>query len=143
QSARTRRERTTGGLAVLGCLLGLLFTFSRASWLAALLAPAALALVGEARAALRAWLIGALGIALIDLVSGGALSGRAISLIGDYVVEQRAALMFAGLLMFLDHPWVGIGLGGFVTALQDYGPRIDALWDYVGSAHNGYVEVAA
>ena len=143
QSGRDRFERLAGRFAVVGCTLGLLATFSRASWLAALVAPAAMVLIGESRSTLRAWAIGALGIGLLDLLSGGALSTRAVSLVGDYVVEQRAALMYAGVLMFLDHPWVGIGLGGFVTALEQYGPQIDALWDYVGSAHNGYVEVAA
>jgi O-antigen ligase len=100
-------------------------------------------LIGQGRTSLRAWAVGALGIGLLDLLSGGALSTRAVSLVGDYVVEQRAALMYAGVLMFIDHPWVGIGPGGFVSALQQYGPQIDVLFDYVGSAHNGYVEVAA
>jgi O-antigen ligase len=135
--------RALGTAAVVGCVVGLACTFSRASWLAALAAPAVLFLVGGGRSAARIWLAGAVGIVALDLATGGVLFARAASLAGDAFVEQRAALMLVGLLMFRDHPWVGVGPGGFATHLEEYGPQVTWLWDYVGSAHNAYVEIAA
>ena len=142
-SAHDGIGRLTAALALGGCLAGLLATFSRGSWLAALMAPAVLILVGGGRSTVRIWMGGALAILVLDLAVGGVVTARATSLVGDYVVEQRAALMLAGLLMFRDHPWVGVGPGNFVMALEEYGPQVQGLWDYVGAAHNGYLHVAA
>jgi len=131
------------GAALAACGLGLVATFSRGSWLATLLAPLALVLAGSGKGALRAWLGCALLVVLLDLATGGSITGRAASLVGDYAVEQRGMLMVMGVLMFIDHPWVGVGPGGFGDALLVYGPQVATLTDYIGSAHNGYIEVAA
>ena len=143
RAAVGRAGRIAGTLSILGCVVGLVCTFSRAGWLAALAAPAVLFLVGGGRSAARAWLLGAVGIVALDLATGGVLSTRAADLAGDSVVEQRAALMLVGVLMFRDHLWVGVGPGGFATHLDEYGPQVTWLWDYIGSAHNAYVEIAA
>jgi O-antigen ligase len=80
---------------------------------------------------------------VLNLVIGGVLYARISSLFGDYVVEQRGALMLAGVLMFLAHPLVGVGPGGFGASLDEFGPQIDWLYDYTGSAHNAYIHSAA
>jgi O-antigen ligase len=61
----------------------------------------------------------------------------------DALVAQRLLLTGAGLLMFQSSPIVGVGPGGFGDALEAFGPQISGLFDFVGSAHNGYVHVAA
>lgn len=135
-----RRAARAG--AALVCI-GLLATFSRASWLAVLIAPVALLFVGARRTAVRFW-AGALLLAfLADLATGGALQARIAATFGDWVVEQRAALTLAGLVMFAAHPVIGVGPGGFASALDDYGPRVSFLWDYLPTAQNGYVQMAA
>ena len=49
----------------------------------------------------------------------------------DWVVEQRAALMAAGVLMFLAHPVLGVGPGGFAVELTSFGAQVPELWDYL------------
>jgi len=123
--------------------LGLLATFSRGSWLAFLLSVSVLLFSGEARLALRVALGVALSVGLVDLAGGGVVSERLLSLADDPYVIQRGALMFVGVLMFLSSPIVGVGPGGFGAHLEDFGPQVPFLWDYVGSAHNAYLEIAA
>lgn len=142
-AARTGLTRTAaiGGALLVGC--GLLATFSRGSWVAVLFAPVVLFVVHDGRIALRVWgLALALGLAA-DIASGGAVSDRIAATIGDWVVEQRAALTLAGLLMFAAKPILGIGPGGFADGLESYGPRISWLWDYLPTAQNAYVQLAA
>lgn len=136
-----RRALAAAGLAA--ALLGLASTFSRGSWLAALAAPAVLVLMGGWRSALRIWLFAAVAAVAVDGASGGAISGRVLMTVRDPLVLQRLGLMLVGVLMFRDHPVLGVGPGGFGERLDDYGPQVSTLWDYVGSAHNTYVQMAA
>jgi O-antigen ligase len=123
--------------------VGLVSTFSRGSWLAVVLAPGVLLFTGEGRLVLRFWGVLLLGATVADLVTGGALSTRIIDTPADPFVAQRLLLTGAGLLMFQSSPIVGVGPGGFPDALQAFGPQISGLFDFVGSAHNGYVHVGA
>jgi len=136
----------TRGAALTGmalAALGLAATFSRGSWLSVLVAPAVLLTVGEARPALRFWAGALVAGAAVDLLSGGAVSTRVASTTGDVLVAQRLLLTTAGLLMFQAHPVVGVGPGGFGDALDRFGFQVPGLFDYVGSAQNGYVHMAA
>ena len=143
QSAEGNWTRTLAVVGVFGCVMGLLSTFSRGSWLAVLVAPVILASTGGGRPRMRVWVFAVSAVVLLDVASGGAFSTRAINLVADDGVAQRAGLMVAGLLMFQDHPWVGVGPGGFETSLGQYGPQVPWLWDYVGTAHNAYIDIAA
>jgi O-antigen ligase len=144
------RSQLTGSLpraladAGIGAVaLGLLATFSRGSWLAVLLAPIALVVAGDGRRALRIWLVALAVCVAVDLVSGGVLRERLANTVGDWVIEQRAALTLAGVLMYGANPVVGVGPGGFADSLSEYGPRIAWLWDYLPTAQNSYVQFAA
>jgi O-antigen ligase len=77
------------------------------------------------------------------LLTGGAVSARVTSTTGDVLVAQRLLFMTAGLLMVQAHPVVGVGPGGFEHALDQFGLQVSGLLDFVGSAHNGYVHMAA
>ena len=136
-------RRLLAGLALALTLVGLASTFSRGSWIAAAAAPAVLLLAGSWRPALRFWLTAALLVVAVDVASGGALSTRAAMTVRDPLVGQRLALMGTGVIMAVENPLTGVGPGGFEAALQDYGPQVAFLWDYVGSAHNTYIQVAA
>jgi len=138
-----RLARALGTAGVAACVLGLAATFSRGSWVTALAATATLGLIGERRLMLRVWAAGLVAIVALDLVSGGALSGRVASALVDQVAAQRLALQYTGLLIFRAHPVVGIGPGNFGVGLERYGPQISWLWDYIGSAHNLYIHMAA
>lgn len=139
-------DRLAGKLLALASLaavaLGLAFTFSRGSWLAFLAAAPILLLTGRRMALVT--LVGiAMGAVALDLLLGGVLRERAMAVFTDPYVGQRFALMAVGVLMFLAHPIVGVGPGGFAESLADFGPEVAWLWDYVGSSHNAYIEIAA
>lgn len=144
--ARHAKALGARAVAVAGvCLggLGLVATFSRGSWVAAAVAPLALVVVAERRLALRFWSVALVAVLGFDLLSGGAVSTRVVSTTSDVLVAQRLLLMTAGLLMFQAHPVVGIGPGGFGAALDRFGLQVSGLFDFVGSAHNGYIHMAA
>ncbi|HEX7120120.1 MAG TPA: oligosaccharide flippase family protein [Longimicrobiales bacterium] len=140
-AGRLRRALAAAGVGA--CALGLLATFSRGNWLAAATSTLVLLLIGERRLMLRLWGLGLIAAVFVDLASGGALSDRILDTLGDDLVVQRLALQLTGLLIFAAHPIVGIGPGGFADGLERYGPQIGWLWDYVGSAHNVYIHMAA
>lgn len=143
QSARTPRLRMLAAACLGGALLGLVASFSRGSWLAVVASTIVLLFTGQRRFVLRIWLAAIAAAAVIEVISGGAIIGRITSQIGGSFFDQRAALTLAGLLMFQAHPVVGVGPGGFGAALDHFGAQIPWLWDYVGSAHNSYVHMAA
>ncbi len=143
RTARTRRARFWGSAAVGLVVVGLATTFSRGSWLAVATAPVVLLLAREWRLALRFWGVAVVAALAIDVLSGGAISTRVAGTTSDVLVAQRLLLTGAGLLMFQSSPIVGVGPGGFGEALEAFGPQISGLFNFVGSAHNGYVHVAA
>jgi len=134
--------RVAAMIGIVLAALGLASTFSRGSWLSVLAAPAVLLAAGEARVALRFWTGALVAVVAVDLLSGGAVSSRVTSTTGDVLVVQRLFLMTAGLLMFQANPVVGVGPGGFGDALDRFGLQVSGLFDFVGSAHNGYVHMA-
>ena len=141
--ARSRPERFQACFGLALTILGLAATFSRGSWLAALSGSLFLLFARQQRFVVRVWMFALIAAFAINLVSGGAIVDRIVSTIGDWVIEQRAALTLAGVLMFLANPLVGVGPGGFASSLEDFGPGISWLWDYLPTAQNGYVQMAA
>jgi len=143
REAESPLRRSLAVLALLLAVAGLVATFSRGSWIATLVAPAALLSLGERRLAFRVWLLAILAGLSLDLASGGAVSGRITQTLVDPLVGQRFLLTRAGVLMFMAHPLVGMGPGGFETGLDEFGLLVPGLTNFVASAHNTYVHVAA
>ena len=142
-STRRGAARAVAACALLAVVAGLFATFSRGSWLALLAGAFALPLAGDRRMLVRVLLGAVLLGALLDVASGGMLRDTAQRTLTDWVVEQRAALTFAGLLMFAAHPIAGVGPGGFAVELDTFGARIPELWDYLPTPHNAYVQMGA
>lgn len=143
QVARTAEAKVFAIAGVVSVALGLTATFSRGSWLAVVAGAAALGLAGHWRSALRIWLWAAVAVLLLDVLSGGVIHERIVRTLDEWVVEQRAALMLAGVLMFLAHPLFGVGPGGFAPSLQQFGSQVPQLWDYLPTPHNAFVQMAA
>jgi O-antigen ligase len=141
--ARTRSGRAGAALAVAAIGAGLIATFSRGAWLSVLGGTAALLLTGDARFVVRVLVVAVLAAVAADVVTGGALGDTVARTIDDWVIEQRAALVLAGILMFLARPWLGMGPGGFEQNLDRYGAQLPQLWDYLPTPHNAYVQMAA
>lgn len=134
------RLAATAATAAAG--LGLVATFSRASWVAVVAGVLAPVLAGRHRQAARAALALAAGALAVEAATG-MLSDTAVRTLGDWVLEQRAALFLAGVQMFLDRPILGVGPGGFAEQVEVYAARIPGLWDYQATPHNAYVQMAA
>jgi O-antigen ligase len=141
--AKTGGARALWFCAMSAAVIGLAATFSRGSWLSVCMAPAILLFVGQRRFVVRVWVAALVAAVFVDVVSGGAIRDRIASTIGDWVLEQRVALTFAGVVMFWAHPFVGVGPGGFASSLEQYGPSVTWLWDYLPTAQNAYVQIAA
>ncbi len=142
-SARSNAQRVRGVAVTLLVAFGLVATFSRGSWLAVFVGAAALAFAGAGKWTVRIWIVAVLGAVVTDVVSGGVLRDTIQRTMGDWVLEQRAVLMLAGLLMFFDHPLVGVGPGGFGEQLERYAVQIPELWDLQATPHNAYVQMGA
>jgi O-antigen ligase len=142
-SARTPGARALAALALGGVVLGLVATFSRGAWLSILAGAGVLLFARGGGYALRVWAGAVLLAILADVASGGAVTDTILRTADDWVIDQRAALMLAGVLMFLDHPVLGVGPGGFAGLLERYGAQIPQLWDYLPTPHNAYVQMAA
>lgn len=135
------RAATT--LALVMTVIGLAGTFSRGSWLSVLIGTFVLLLIGEWRFVLRV-LGGALVAALVvDIVTGGAIRVTIAGTLLDWSVAQRAALMLAGIQLFLEHPIIGAGPGAFAAELDRLGALVPTLWDMKATPHNAYIQVAA
>lgn len=143
RATRAGAARVWAGVAVALAALGLVATFSRGSWLSLAVAPAMLLLTRERATALRFWGLFLLGGAVLDLAWGGAIVSRIVATSGDVLVAQRLLLTLSGLLMFWTHPLLGVGPGGFGAALDQVGLQLPSLFDFVDSAQNGYVQMAA
>jgi putative inorganic carbon (HCO3(-)) transporter len=141
--ARTPLRRVAVSCALGAVALGLVSTFSRGSWLSVLAGTSLLMLARDGRFVLKVWTITLLFAAAIDVASGGILTDTVQRTVGDWVIEQRAALMLAGVLMFLAHPILGVGPGGFADELDRFGAQIPQLFDYLATPHNAYVQMAA
>ena len=59
----------------------------------------------------------------------------------NYANSERLAHWVAGLLMFRDHPLIGVGIGNYASAYPKYAQGIFVI--PLGHAHNYYINIAA
>lgn len=146
----------TGGLM----LSGLFFSLSRGGWIGAAVAVVVVGLLLSRRA-----LVGSLvtaSLVSLFLAVGGAgrlpegVRQRATDFLpylglvdirlvevtdANFAVIERLAHWWAAIAMFVDRPWLGVGIGNYAAVYPAYSmPR----WqDPLGHAHNFYLNVAA
>ncbi len=148
------------GAASVAIIAGIGLSWSRGAWIA--LAAALLVVIGfrNRRAALLTLTVLVFG-GLLLLSTGtewlpGPVSGRVAEL-GDYFggfdparteitdanfsVLERVAHWRAGLAMFADHPWLGVGIGNYAAAYGDYAPP--HWYEPLGHAHNLMIHMLA
>lgn len=142
-TGKSLAARAWGTAAIIATTLGLVATFSRGSWLAVLAGTSVLLFAKDRRFVFKIVVATVIATVLIDVASGGILTDTAQRTLTDWVIEQRAALMLAGVMMFLAHPIIGVGPGGFAIELDTFGAQIPRLFDYLPQPHNAYVQMAA
>lgn len=140
---------------------GVLISWSRGAWLAMAVAVAVmafalpyrlryslllLALAGSLAAA--AWFGGLLPASIIERVTGSAEELLAFEDVrgveitpANYAVIERLAHWQAALNMARHHPWLGVGLGAYGAAYDQY--RLLNWHEPLGHAHNYYLNILA
>ncbi len=149
----------TGGTALaLGA--GILMSWSRGAWLGLLAAAAAVLGLRNRRAAALTLTGTALLVAVIALAGAGWLPdsiASRLSDLGGYVVGpdaahteitdanfsvmERLAHWDAGLRMFADHPWLGVGIGNYGVSYARY--ALPHWYEPLGHAHNVFINFLA
>ena len=140
---------------------GLLVSWSRGAWLGFLVATIVVIIIHSGRYALPI-VAGSIIILLVFWAGNGmptAVTSIADRMVGsityldttniqsveitdeNFANIERIAHWLAGLEMFGDHPWLGVGAGNYPAAYPIYAlPR----WqDALGHAHNAYINIAA
>jgi O-antigen ligase len=139
---------------------GIGMSWSRGGWIA--LAVALMAVVGlrDRRATVVAIAAGLVLIVALFFAGTGwlpATVANRVSDLGSYVagpdparteitdenfaVLERLAHWQAGLKMFEDHPWLGIGIGNYAVAYERYAPP--HWYEPLGHAHNIFINFLA
>ncbi len=157
----TRRElRWLSGACATVIAGGIALSQSRGAWLGLAVAAVVLLAIWSHRTRLVLPPLFAAGVAGILLVMSGIVSGalvqrasQAVEYFGvfdvrtvelttnNWAVVERMAHWQAGWLMFLDHPWLGVGAGNYADAYPRYYLR---SWvEPLGHAHNYYINTAA
>jgi O-antigen ligase len=152
-SARSGRERFLGLTLFAASLLGIVYSFARASLIAVF---AALLLAGLLRRVHPAVYVVTIGVAVLGLVvflpstAKSRLVGVTAPVTGsvasasDASVRNRAGENLAALHMFLDYPYLGVGPGNYPVLYTKYSetvgldPRNEAR-----PPHNLYLEALA
>lgn len=167
---RRRLLGAVGALAGLPCGLGLLLSWSRGAWLAALAGGVAMTLLALAgglagvRRRQAAWLLG-LGLAaalggllggglellprsVLDRLASSAQGGGLVVAVDDTEVTdanfakvERLAHWQAALNMWRTAPWLGLGPGHYPLAYAQF--RLPRWRDPLGHAHNLYLNLLA
>jgi len=162
--AGRRRGDLAAGLICGGAALllaaGIGMSWSRGGWLALAAALIAVIALRSQRAALLTLVAGAMLIGVIGLTGSdwlpGPIAGRLRDL-GSYLswpdparteitnenfaVLERLAHWQAGLDMFSDHPWLGVGIGNYSTAYAGY--ALPHWYEPLGHAHNIFINFLA
>ncbi len=158
--AITSRKKETRWLAAgASALLALaeFFSQSRGGWLALLTASLFILLVGlpSLRPFWRVLIVGfwALVESILIGIIPQHLFNPLLNFIGvndisfthptaqQYATAERLAHWLAGIHMFLDHPWLGVGIGNYGDAYPHYTVGIFVI--PLGHAHNYFINVAA
>ncbi|MFA6110012.1 MAG: O-antigen ligase family protein [Candidatus Latescibacterota bacterium] len=142
-------------LAVVAGAAGLLASFSRSSWLAAMIGVmVVLWLSGKLRYFFMVALSGVIGVlALKEFVPFAAYIFERFTSIFD-VVERfgyvgtasgtaRVYLVIAALFIFLDHPLLGVGWRGFPMVFPAYAPVGYPHWTHVKESHTFFAMILA
>lgn len=121
------------------CLLGVVLTFSRESWLLAVFGLLFVSALGVRRKILLPLTLGTVGLLLLVMWAPGAISVVARFYNPDEVYGLDRVYFYAtGLQLFVTHPFLGVGAGNY-----QFFDRIYAEVSAGGISHNQFITVAA
>ena len=162
-ASRNRRDLAAGllcGAAALLLAAGIGMSWSRGGWLALAAALTVVIALRNQRTALLTLAAGAVLIGVIGLTGIGWLPGPIEGRLHDlgsylggpdparteitdanFAVLERLAHWQAGLDMFRDHPWLGVGIGNYSAAYAGY--ALPHWYEPLGHAHNIFINFLA
>lgn len=137
-----RRNSLFGALALMIQLTALVGTGSRTGWVCAIIALLGLTLLVPRRQ-------------MLLVLAGGVVAGLlALAIHPEFLVRladlrkglavaslERQYLMQAGWAMFINHPWLGVGLGGFQTMMFAHYP--DLIHNEISLSHTALLTTAS
>lgn len=143
---RNRRLTVLAGAVALTALTSLILTFSRGAWLA-FGASLVLLLLFRVLAGRIGWQQ-VLAVVVAGAVGAGVLFAfapkvqeRFLSAFSYESNRDRVVVWEASLRMIADHPWLGVGGGGFPAVYDEY--RTDGRTHTMSFAHNIVLQIAA
>ncbi len=162
--SRARATPTGAALVALGATaalgLGILMSWSRGAWLGAAAALAVVAIAHGRRTALVMGAAAVLVAGTLVLAGPGQITGSLAGRLGNlnqyvdppdparteitddnFSVLERLAHWQAGLAMFGDAPWLGVGIGNYGVAYTSY--HQPYWYDALGHAHNVFINFLA
>ena len=154
------RSRRIGFVVVAVIGFALLITLSRGAWTAQVVALLIVVLAGSRSARHLVMTFGVLGLIIgvaVWPILPAELTARAVSVVSSVVdlgsvqdaaitpdnwaVMERQSQWYAGWQMFSANPLLGVGIGNYNAAYDDY--RLDQWPVALGHAHNHYLTIAA
>ncbi len=161
-SRRPRDLAAAAGWAVSGGALGagILMSWSRGAWIALTASMVVVAGLRSRRSTAAILAAGLLLVLLTTLAGTGWLPNSVVSRISNlgstlvgsdlaqteitdanFSVLERLAHWQAGIRMFEDHPWLGVGIGNFGVTYTAYAPP--HWYEPLGHAHNIFINFLA
>ncbi len=132
-------------------------TQSKGGWLAFIVSALFIIVVGIPHVRKMMAVLGIAFLALIEAFLSGKIPSRfymplliKLGVVGisftsptsdNYANSERVAHWFAGIQMFLNHPFLGVGIGNYEPAYAPYAPGIFVI--PLGHAHNYFINIAA
>ena len=145
-------RRGLAGAAAASALLATLYTYSRASWIGVGVVVAVLALKHRR----RRWVLAGAGAAALAVLAlmPASFFARIASLteigqirrveLPDASFQVRRNALYAGALMFLDHPLLGVGPDNYPANYLKYSAEVGLASDpTLRDPHNLYIQIAA
>nr|MBA2678253.1 O-antigen ligase family protein [Ktedonobacteraceae bacterium] len=134
-----------------------ILTQSKGGWLALIVAALFIIVVGFPHFRKLMAVVGIAFLAFIEAAFSGKIPARfyqsllvRVGVVGisftapspdNYANSERVAHWFAGIRMFLDRPFLGVGIGNYEPAYPPYAPGIFVI--PLGHAHNYFINIAA
>ena len=151
------KTRILAGLAVISLAYAEYLTLSRGGEIAIAAGAIFIVIVGFPRLRVLLGPVFIAGLGVVGLFLAGVIPQHVLNPVykelgltqisftspspADYSTAERLAHWYAGIHMFLDHPFLGVGIGNYPDAYPSY--YITIFVNSLGHAHNYYINIAA
>jgi O-antigen ligase len=134
---KTPRIRFTCYVLALFGFLGVASSGSRGAWVAVIAGILMLFVYSEARLGAKVLLAAAVVAVILVALSVSFEPWSRVQTLDNFTVDTRTSMSLAALLLFVQHPVIGVGLTNYQELMSSV-----INWDYEGNAaHNTYLQI--